>query len=66
MLHRLTAIARAIRRTVARKLRPAGEAAPDATFSAEATLSRLATARRTLIFIGSAGLAGWLLYAHAP
>ena len=69
MLHRLQLFARALRRALARKLRPVGEApAADAAipFSAEATWSRLARAQRALLFVGTACLAGWVLYKHFP
>ncbi len=64
MFHRLNVIARAIRRHLARRLRPAGESAPP--FSAEATFHRVASVQRVLIFTGSAAVAGWLLCAHMP
>ena len=66
MLHRFKVMARGVRRMLARTLRPAGDAPPATPFSAEATLSRIAQARRTLLFIGTAALAGWLLYKHFP
>jgi len=66
MLHRLKVIARAVRRMLARSLRPAADGIGAIPFSAEATLSRLARAQRALIYIGTAGFAGWLLYAHFP
>ncbi|ROZ78736.1 prohibitin family protein [Ramlibacter sp. WS9] len=67
MLHRLQVIARAVRRMLARKIRPVGDATAAAfPFNAEATLSRLARAQRVILFVGTAGLAGWLLYKHFP
>jgi regulator of protease activity HflC (stomatin/prohibitin superfamily) len=67
MLHRLQVIARAVRRSLARTVRPT-PADPGASvpFSAGSTFSSLARAQRTLIFVGTAGVAGWLLYAHMP
>ena len=66
MLHRFKVMARAVRRMLARTLRPAGDAPADIPFSAEATLSRLARAQRVLLLVGTAVLAGWLLYKHFP
>ncbi|MES2960138.1 MAG: SPFH domain-containing protein [Pseudomonadota bacterium] len=66
MIHRLKVIARAVRRTIARTVRPNHDGATTVPFSADATYSNLARARRTLIFVGTAGVAGWLLYAHMP
>lgn len=66
MLHRFKVMARAVRRMLARTLRPAGDAPSAVPFSAEATLSRLAHVQRVLLFVGTAVLAGWLLYKHFP
>ncbi|MDP3761863.1 MAG: SPFH domain-containing protein [Ramlibacter sp.] len=66
MLHRLKVMARAVRRALARTLRPAGDGPSAVPFSAEATLSRFAQAQRILLFVATAVLAGWLLYKHFP
>jgi regulator of protease activity HflC (stomatin/prohibitin superfamily) len=64
-VHRLKVIARAVRRAVARKLRPSGDDSSP-PFSAEATIAQMTAARNTIILVGSVAFAGWLLYAHAP
>jgi regulator of protease activity HflC (stomatin/prohibitin superfamily) len=64
-MHRLKVIVRAIRLRFSRALRPDGNP-PPAPFSAEATLSRMASARRAALIIGPVVLAGWFLYAHPP
>jgi len=66
MLHRLQVIARAVRRRLARTVRPASEGAAAVPFSAERTLSQLARAKRVALFVGTAGLAAWVLYKHFP
>jgi regulator of protease activity HflC (stomatin/prohibitin superfamily) len=65
MLHRLQVFARAVRRNIARRFNTTGETG-DVPFSAESTFSQLARVRRVLIFVGTAGIAGWLVYAHPP
>jgi regulator of protease activity HflC (stomatin/prohibitin superfamily) len=64
-MHRLKVIVRAIRLRFSRAQRPDGNP-PPAPFSAEATLSRMASARRAALIIGPVVLAGWFFYAHAP
>jgi regulator of protease activity HflC (stomatin/prohibitin superfamily) len=66
MLHRLNVFMRAIRRWVARKLRPSGEAPAAAPFSAEATLATISAARNTIIVVAVVAAFGWLLYRHPP
>jgi regulator of protease activity HflC (stomatin/prohibitin superfamily) len=65
MMHRLQVIARAVRRMLSRSLRPSTEGAA-VPFSAEQTLSQLARAKRVALFVGTAGLAAWVLYHHFP
>jgi regulator of protease activity HflC (stomatin/prohibitin superfamily) len=65
-VHRLKVIARAVRRGIARKLRPAAADHDAPPFSAEATIAQVAAARNTILLVGGVAFAGWLLYAHAP
>jgi regulator of protease activity HflC (stomatin/prohibitin superfamily) len=62
MRHRLNVFLRAIRRSVARKLRPASDA--PAPFSAESTMATLCAARNTILVVGAVAIGGWLLYTH--
>ncbi|MBC7602904.1 MAG: prohibitin family protein [Ramlibacter sp.] len=68
MFHRLTVLARAVRRSLARRLRP--DSGPDAStapfINAEATMTRLVAARRAIFFVGTAGVVAWVLYVHPP
>lgn len=64
MFHRLNVFVRAIRRGIARRLRPSG-AAP-APFSAESTMETLCAARKVIVVVAVVGVAGWLLYRHPP
>lgn len=66
MLRRLSITIKAIRRNLARRLRPAGVDTQQVPFSAEQTMARLVAARRVMVFVGTAGACGWLLYAHPP
>ncbi|HSI55549.1 MAG TPA: prohibitin family protein, partial [Ramlibacter sp.] len=69
-MNRLKVFARAARRKLARVFRPAattaGAIGPDPHFTAEGTYSRLAGAQRVVLFVGTAALAGWVLYKHFP
>jgi regulator of protease activity HflC (stomatin/prohibitin superfamily) len=67
MFHRLNVFMRAIRRNVARRMRPSADA--PAPFSAESTMASICAARSTVFLTaGFAGvaLAGWLLWKHPP
>lgn len=64
MRQRLDVFIRALRRRLARMLRPAGDA--PAPFSAESTMATLCAARNTILVAGAVAIGGWLLYAHPP
>lgn len=65
MLHKMTVIARAVRRAVFRALRREPGAA-DVPFTAEGTLAGLARGRRALLALAVAGLALYGLSQHPP
>jgi regulator of protease activity HflC (stomatin/prohibitin superfamily) len=69
--HRLHVIARAVRRTIAAKLRRdtptnSSEGGGDTPFSAESTLANLCAARNLIVVGALFGGAVWLLYKHPP
>lgn len=66
MLQRLNIFMRALRRGIARKLRPLGEEPQSAPFGAQATLATIGAVRNTIIAAAAIGTVGWLLYAHPP
>jgi regulator of protease activity HflC (stomatin/prohibitin superfamily) len=74
MLHKLKNIARAVRVTVARKLRrpqpgplpQAGEGEREEALRAESVFDSLVKARRVIAVTAGVGLGGWLLFAHPP
>ncbi|MBC5765088.1 SPFH domain-containing protein [Ramlibacter albus] len=65
MLHRMSIIARAVRRAVSSKLRRESVAG-EPMLHAEGTLARLAAGKRVLIVAAGVGLAGWLVVRHPP
>lgn len=64
MLHRLNVFMRAVRRKVARRLRPSSDA--PAPFSAESTMATICAARNTILVAGVVVIGGWSLYRHPP
>ena len=65
MLHRMTVIARAVRRAVSRQLRREAPAA-EPLLHAEGTLAQLAHGRRVLLLAAAIGIAGWIVLRHPP
>ena len=63
--HRLHAVARAVRRTIAAKFRRGGSDA-DAPFSAESTMANLCAARNVILVGALFAGVGWFLYKHPP